>query len=253
MLSFIIIEDERFAYDELKRMIHKLRPDYSLVGWAQSVEQAVELIKMGGFDLIITDIRLADGLCFDVFERQPTDSPIIFTTAYDEYALKAFSLNSIDYLLKPVEESDLKDALDKLERNALVRTGSQRFAEMERTYVSHTRKSRFLVHIGDTYRYVQTSDIAFFFSEDKTTYLCTMAGKQHIIDHSLDYIEPLLDGDTFFRISRNCIANIQTVVRVSKHFGGRLSVSFSVLCPVEAMVSRSRADAFLRWLGGDGR
>lgn len=251
MIHYIIIEDERYAYDELKRMISKLRPDYSLRGWAQSVDQAVELVARGGFDLIVTDIRLSDGLCFDVFERQPTNAPVVFTTAYDEYALKAFSLNSIDYLLKPVDEIDLQDALNKLEMNMIVSTASPRFANMAHTYLSQTRKNRFLIRMGDTFRYVLTADTAFFYSEDKTTWLSTFAGKRHIIDYSLDYIEPLLDSDMFFRISRNCIANIQSVGRVSRYFGGRLSVSFTPECPVEAIVSRSRADAFLRWMGGE--
>lgn len=253
MQRYIIIEDERFAYEELKRMMQKLRPNYCLAGWAQSINEAVELVSRGGYDFIITDIRLADGLCFDVFERQPTNIPVIFTTAYDEYALKAFSLNSIDYLLKPVEEDDLSDALDKLEHNFLVRTGSPRFAEMAQTYISHTQKNRFLIRIGDTYRYVLTADTAFFYSKDKTSCLCTLAGKCHIIDYPLDYIEPLLDRDMFFRISRNCIANIKTVGRVSRYFGGRLKIKFTVDCPVETTVSRSRTEAFLKWMGDDER
>lgn len=249
MTSYIIIEDERCAYDELRRMMRKLRPDYTLAGWAQSVEQAVTLVGNGGFDLIITDIRLADGLCFDVFERRPSNVPVIFTTAYDEYALKAFRLNSVDYLLKPVEEGDLSDALDKLELNMLVRIGSSRYADMAQTYMSHTRKSRFLIRIGDTYRYVLTADAAFFYSEDKTTYLCTFEGKSHIVDYSLDQIEPMLDNDQFFRLSRGCIANIRAVSRVSRFFGGRLSVELSPQCPVKALVSRGRANDFLKWMG----
>lgn len=249
MTSYIIIEDERFAHDELKRMMKKLRPDYQMVGWAQSVEQAVELVKAGGYDLIITDIRLSDGLCFDVFERQHTDAPVIFTTAYDEYAIKAFDLNSIDYLLKPVEEGELADALDKLELNMLVKTNSTRYANMAQNYMSHAHKNRFLIRIGDTYRYVLTTDVALFFSEDKTTYLYTMEGKRYIVDYSLDQIEPMLPGDQFFRLSRACIANIRAIGRVSKYFAGRLSVELTVGNLDKVLVSRNRANDFLTWMG----
>lgn len=251
MKRYIIIEDERFAYEELKRMIQSLRKDYELAGWAQSVEQAVVLVARGDYDFIITDIRLSDGLCFDVFERQPSNAPVIFTTAYDEYALKAFDLNSIDYLLKPVDESDLAVALDKLELNMLTRADSSRYTSMAQTYMSNTHKSRFLIHIGDTYRYVLTTDVALFYSEEKTTYLHTLEGRSYIIDYSLDYIEQVLPQDQFFRLSRACIANIRSIGKVSKFFGGRLSVELLHIDKEREMVSRKRAADFLKWLGGD--
>lgn len=106
MIKYILIEDERFAYEEVKRMMKKLRADYQMSGWAVSIEQAVELLKQENIDLMIVDIRLSDGLSFEIFEQYPVDIPIIFTTAYDEYALKAFKLNSMDYLLKPIDEKN---------------------------------------------------------------------------------------------------------------------------------------------------
>lgn len=250
-MRYLIFEDERFACDELRRMMRILRPSYTLAGWAQDVEQAVELVARGGYDFIITDIRLADGLCFDVFERQPTDAPVIFTTAYDEYAIRAFDLNSIDYLLKPVEEGDLADALGKLERNRLVRTGSPSFAGMAQAYISHTRRSRFLIRIGDTFRYVPTADVTVFLSEDKTTYLCTAGGKRYIVDYSLDQIEPTLPAEQFFRLSRACIANIEAVGKVSRYFGGRLCVELRDGGTGKVIVSRKRAGDFLKWMGGE--
>ena len=115
MVKYLLVEDERFAYEELKRMMQRLRPSWQLAGWAESVEQAVLLLRQGSLDLMIVDIRLSDGLSFEIFEQCPVDLPVIFTTAYDEYAIKAFKVNSIDYLLKPIEESDLEAALCKLE------------------------------------------------------------------------------------------------------------------------------------------
>ena len=111
MVKYLLVEDERFAYEELKRMMQRLRPSWQLAGWAESVEQAVLLLRQGSLDLMIVDIRLSDGLSFEIFEQCPVDLPVIFTTAYDEYAIKAFKVNSIDYLLKPIEESDLEAAL----------------------------------------------------------------------------------------------------------------------------------------------
>lgn len=105
MVKYLLVEDERFAYEELKRMMQRLRPSWQLAGWAESVEQAVLLLRQGSLDLMIVDIRLSDGLSFEIFEQCPVDLPVIFTTAYDEYAIKAFKVNSIDYLLKPIEES----------------------------------------------------------------------------------------------------------------------------------------------------
>lgn len=113
MVKYLLVEDERFAYEELKRMMQRLRPSWQLAGWAESVEQAVLLLRQGSLDLMIVDIRLSDGLSFEIFEQCPVDLPVIFTTAYDEYAIKAFKVNSIDYLLKPIEESDLEAALCK--------------------------------------------------------------------------------------------------------------------------------------------
>lgn len=248
MTKYLIIEDERFAYTELQRMMKKLRPDYTLAGWAKSVEQAVELLSREGFDFLITDIRLGDGLCFEVFERQPTSVPVIFTTAYDEYAIKAFELNSIDYLLKPVEEADLSDALRKLEQHALVRPNSPQYADLAQNYQSHVHKNRFLIRLGDTYRYVLTADVAYFISEDKTTLLCTLEGKRYIIDYSLDQLEPMLPAAQFFRLSRACIANIKSIGRVSKFFGGRLSVALSPKTASDQLVSRSRVTDFLKWM-----
>ena len=127
MIDYVIFEDERFAYEEIKRMMNVLRPDYNLKEWADSVERAVSVLTDGTPDLLIADIRLSDGLCFDVFERKQTHVPVIFTTAYDEFALQAFRVNSVDYLLKPIKENDLERALAKFEANCLTRPTSEQY------------------------------------------------------------------------------------------------------------------------------
>lgn len=165
MVKYLLVEDERFAYEELKRMMQRLRPSWQLAGWAESVEQAVLLLRQGSLDLMIVDIRLSDGLSFEIFEQCPVDLPVIFTTAYDEYAIKAFKVNSIDYLLKPIEESDLEAALCKFEHNSALRSAAPEYRQLELGYLAANKKNRFLVQVGDTFRYVETPDVAFFYSE----------------------------------------------------------------------------------------
>lgn len=250
MKTYMILEDERFAYEEIKRMMESLRPDYALSAWEESVEGAISFLKEHKPDLLLIDIRLSDGLCFDLFARLPIQIPVIFTTAYDEYALQAFRINSIDYLLKPIEEKDLERALKKFEANSLPDLASGKFKDLETSYLSHVKKNRFLVSVGDTFQYVETSDIAFFYSEDKYVYLHTTAGKRYIINYTLEQLEAMLDRRDFFRVSRNCIAHIQAIRKASKYFGGRLRMSFSPECPHEVIVSRSRVADCLRWMDG---
>ena len=216
MVNYMIIEDEPFAYEEMKRMMTILRPGYHLQAWADSVEEALRTLRKAVPDLLLVDIRLSDGLCFDVFERMPVNTPVIFTTAYDEYALRAFRVNG----------------------------------SLMTAYLGSVKKNRFLVSVGDTFRYVDASDIAFFYSEDKYNYLHTFGGKRYIINYSLEQLEAMLERNDFFRVSRSCIAHIKSVRKVSKFFGGRLLVSFSPECPLEVIVSRSRADGFLKWMDG---
>lgn len=250
MIDYAILEDERFAYKEIKRMMNVLRPDYHLKEWADSVERAVSVLTDGTPDLLIADIRLSDGLCFDVFERKQTHVPVIFTTAYDEFALQAFRVNSVDYLLKPIKENDLERALAKFEANCLTRPISEQYKGLEASYLKNVKKNRFLVSVGDTYMYVETSDIAFFYVEDRYVFLHTFSGKRYIADYSLEQLDAMLDRRDFFRLSRNCIAHIKAVRKVSKYFGSRLTVSFSPECPHKVLVSRTRVADCLKWLDG---
>lgn len=250
MIKYLLIEDERFAYEEIKRMMQRLRPDYQLAGWAESVEQAVLLLKQGAIDLIIVDIRLSDGISFEIFEQVQVDAPIIFTTAYDEYAIKAFKVNSIDYLLKPIEEKDLDAALCRFERNNALRAVAPEFRQLQAEYLTKNKKNRFLVQIGDVFQYVETEDIAFFYSEDKYTYLHLFSNKRYIINYPLNQLEYMLDRNAFFRVSRNCISNIKAIKKSSKYFGSRLKLHLSPECPHEVLVSRNRVSDFLQWVDG---
>ena len=167
MMKYLLVEDERFAYEEMKRMMEKLRPDYQLEAWTATVEQTVQFLKHHPVDLMLLDIRLTDGNSFDIFEQIQVTTPVIFTTAYDEHAIQAFKVNSVDYLLKPVEEDDLLAALRKFEQFRVVQSPVTNYRKLEEALMSNCKKNRFLIQKGDAYHYVETSDIAFFYSEEK--------------------------------------------------------------------------------------
>ena len=245
---YIIIEDERLAYEELKRMMALIRPNYTLTGWGQSVEQAVMLLRGGNFDLILLDIQLSDGLCFEIFEQCPSDVAVIFTTAYDDYALKAFKLNSVDYLLKPIDESELNAALEKYERHSTNTGATFDSSRLESSYLSGNGKSRFLVQVGDTFRHVQTEDIAYFYSEDKYVFLHLFTGKRYIINYTLEQLDTLLSQKQFFRVSRNFIVNIRSVNKITKFFAGKMELHLQPEPPQDVMVSRRRSRDFLKWM-----
>ncbi len=251
MTKYLIVEDERFAYEEVKRMFEQLRPDYELVKRTETVGQTVLFLKNNPVDLILMDIQLADGSCFDIFEQIPISTPIIFTTAYDEYAIRAFKVNSIDYLLKPIEEADLLAALNKFEQLHTVRQSVFDYRKMEAAVIgSYRKKNRFLVQVGDVYSYINTTEIAFFYSEDKAVFLHTFSNKRYIVNPTLSQIEQQLDEKIFFRVSRNCIVNIGTVKKISKYFNSRLKLTLQPECPHETLISRERVSDFLKWVDG---
>lgn len=166
MIKYLLVEDERFAYEEMKRMMEKLRPEYQLEAWVTTVEQTVQFLKHHQVDLMLLDIRLTDGNSFDIFEQIQVTTPVIFTTAYDEHAIRAFKVNSVDYLLKPVEEADLQAALSKFEQLRMVQFRMEApslpdYKQLESALMSNCKKNRFLIQKGDAYHYVETADIAF--------------------------------------------------------------------------------------------
>ena len=248
-MKYLIVEDERFAYEELKRMMTELRPDYSLEKRTKTVIDTIAFLKTSTVDLILLDIRLADGNCFEIFNHVEVKTPVIFTTAYDEHAIKAFKLNSIDYLLKPFDEKELESALTKFEN--IFHTDSHKTDPKNFEQILATKnKNRFLISKGDNYHYIETADIAHFYSEDGVVFLHTFQNKRYIINYTLDQLEQQLDSRLFFRVSRNCIGNVKSIENVAKYFNSRLKLSFSPDCPHEVLVSRVRVPDFLKWMDG---
>lgn len=248
-MKYLIVEDERFAYEELKRMMTQLRPDYLLEKQTKTVIDTIAFLKTYTVDLILMDIRLADGNCFEIFNHVEVSTPVIFTTAYDEHAIKAFKVNSIDYLLKPFDEQELAVALTKFDHifhNDTYKNQPKNFEHI----LSLKNKNRFLISKGENYHYIETEDIAHFYSEDGVVFLHTFGDRRYIINYTLDQLEQQLDRRLFFRVSRNCIGNVKAIENVAKYFNSRLKLTFSPQCPHEVLVSRVRVPDFLKWMDG---
>jgi len=248
-MKYLIVEDERFACEELKRMMTKLRPGYILDKQTKTVVDTIGFLKEFTVDLILMDIRLADGNCFEIFNHVEVTTPVIFTTAYDEHAIKAFKLNSIDYLLKPFDENELEKALTKFE-NIFHSSSSPEAPVSYERLLSFKTKNRFLISKGESFHYVETSDIAHFYSEDGVVFLHTFNDRRHIINYTLDQLEQQLDRRLFFRVSRNCIGNVKAIEKVTRYFNSRLKLTFDPTCPHEVLVSRVRVPEFLKWMDG---
>lgn len=250
MTQYLIIEDEPLAYDELRRMMGLLRPDFVMAGWAQTVEQAARLLRQATPDLVLADVQLADGLVWEAFEAAPAETAVIFTTAYDEYAIRAFKLNSIGYLLKPVIEKDLAESLQKYERGLCLHAASPRCERLADTFAPSGLKERFLIRMGDTFRHIGTEDVAYFVSEDKATFLCTAQGRRYVVDYSLDELESQVSPRRFFRASRSFLVSIGAVEKAVRHFGGRMTLKLVPSPEREVQVSRSRVSGLLEWMDG---
>jgi len=250
MTRYAIIENEQYSLQNLQNIVAQLRPDYQLIFTAESVEDTVAwLLSRPAVDVIFMDIELVDGNCFEIFDQVQVVVPIIFTTAYDTFALEAFKVNSVDYLLKPITPEHVERALSKLERAHQHPDYNQLASVMQ----SRNQRQRILTSNGDSYSYVSISDVAFFLSEDKYVFVYTHDGKRHITDYpSLGDLMATLSPDTFFQLSRSMIANINAITGVNKYFNGRLRVHVKAGDNTQtATVSAARKRDFLNWLGGN--
>lgn len=251
-MKAVIIEDEPHARAELKRLLKLCDDSIEVVQELESVKEATAYLeKKPSIDLLFLDIQLSDGLSFDIFNSLKLDKPVIFTTAYNEYAIKAFELNSIDYLLKPIEPEQLEKAITKLKNLHAKETTSSFSGEQLRALLGFEKKqskSRFLVKIGDQFKHVAADDIAFFYADRNTVYLVNNENKKYIVDYRLDDLEAVLDTKFFFRITRGFIVNINAISKVHKYFNSRLLIEVTPAVEEQLLVSRIKVDAFLSWL-----
>lgn len=249
-MEYVIIENEQYAKENLQRMVEAIRPDWHLALASKTVEDSVAFFKRKhNVGLIFMDIELDDGTCFEIFNEVQIATPVIFTTAFDEYALKAFKVNSVDYLLKPVSEQDVKDALHKFE--SLQKQLQVDYGQLEKSFAEMKPHSRILISSGDNYGFVNVDDIAYFVSEDKYVYAHLLNGRRHLTEFSnLSDLMARLDTTRFFQISRNIISSIHSIAKVSKFFTGRLRVTLKSGNEEQVVVvSAARRHKFLDWLG----
>ena len=249
-MRVLIVEDEIMAQNSLIRVLSQNFPDLDVVGTTTSVKGAVSWLKdpENSADIIFMDVELSDGVCFEIFRQVEVKSKVIMTTAYDSYALKAFEAGSIDYLLKPIEITDLKRAVARcrmsggnFDYEALAKALGMGAAKKD-------YKEKYIVRFNDRIVPLQTSNIAFVYSEEKNNYLTTFDGERYVIDSSLDVISDELNPSLFFRISRGCIVNTKAIQSIIKQAGGRLLIKSNPPASFEMTVSRSRVDDFLEWL-----
>lgn len=247
-MRFIIIEDEQLSAKRLRSMVEEIRPTYEFVAKFDSVESATISLPVLDYDLIFMDIQLADGISFDIFDQIKVDKPIVFTTAYDEYALKAFKTNSVDYLLKPLAPKELEEALAKFERNqAKSEVIPTDFDQLVKS-LQPSGKERFVVKVGDHIKTIQSSDIQLIYSQDKGTYLFTASGKRFLVDYTLDKVEGLLDASQFFRVSRKFIVNLNHIKDIIVFTNSRLEVRIDHFDEDQIIVARERVGEFKSWL-----
>jgi DNA-binding LytR/AlgR family response regulator len=257
-MRVLIVEDEEQAAKRLALLIGEVLPSAEIFGPLDSISETVShLSKVSDYDLIFMDIQLADGKSFSVFDQCRILTPVIFTTAYDEYALKAFELNSVDYLLKPVKREKLKLSLDKFQKLKEYYRGEDsntRLYEILKSFRgpdTTTYKDRFLVSRGDSMIPFKVEEIACFFAEEKAVFLLTHDNKRHIIPYSIEELSEKLDPKLFFRVNRQYILSSESIRKVYNHFNFKLKVELKADPKAEILVSRSKTADFKAWMNGE--
>ena len=250
MTRVLIIEDEHYAAQKLIRQLTNIDPEIEVLEILDSVDNSIKWLKENNADLIFLDIHLGDNLSFKIFEKLDIKIPIIFTTAYDQYAIKAFKLNSIDYLLKPVNKTELQNSLEKYhERKMQTQSFDYRslISAMQSGEKSEHQK-RFMVYFGDRVQSIPAEEVAYFFAEGKYAYLVSNENKEFIIDYTLEKLDSLLDPEVCFRINRQFIISIHSIREMITYTKGRLKIELEPKAKKEAIVSIEKASEFKRWL-----
>ncbi|MDX1270847.1 LytTR family DNA-binding domain-containing protein [Bizionia paragorgiae] len=250
-MKVLIVEDEKPSARRLQRMLEKM--DIEVNTMLHSVEESIAWFKENSHpDLIFLDIQLSDGLSFEIFEAVSISSAIIFTTAYDEYALKAFKLNSIDYLLKPIDQDELEAAVNKyktrLPEKQHVTLDFNAIKQLLVNPIERSYKKRFSVKVGQHLKLIHSDDIECVYSENKGTYLYTTQGRNYLIDTSLEDLEFELEPHVFFRVNRKFYVNINAIKDMVSYTNSRLEIKLNTYNDYEIIVARERVKAFKNWL-----
>src|ERR1035437_563211 len=248
-MKVLIIEDEQPASQKLIRLLGEIDLKIEIMDVLKSVEEAINWFsEHPDPELIFMDIQLEDGICFEIFESCSIKTPVIFTTAYNEYSLKAFKVNSVDYLLKPIIPEELKNAIDKFKK---VHSHNDDFAKIESiiNQLKPKTKERFLIKVGEHYRSVQISSINCFYIKERCNFINVDNGKNYAIDYSLDKVELMIDSKLFFRVNRNFIINFSSIHDIIVYSSNRLKIILSNWTENDdIMVSRERVTDFKNWM-----
>ncbi len=250
-MKILIIEDEPAAARRLQKLLNDINPGYEIAGVLSSIESAVEWFNNNPEpDLILMDIHLADGSSFDIFEKVNIHSAVIFATAYDEYALKAFKVSAIDYLLKPIKQSDLENALQKINsRDKKEDANDDLINKLEEAGFIRKAK-RLLVKLGQTIKLIDLDQVAYFYSKDKISVAVLPGNKRYPLDQSLDQIEHMVDPLHFFRINRQFIVKMESIDEMIAYSKSRVKLKLNPVTEEDAIVSKERSPEFKKWLIG---
>lgn len=247
-MKAIILEDEPRATNHLERLLAKVAPNMVVVARLESVRDGVKYLQNNPEpDLIFSDIQLADGLSFEIYNQVEVRCPIVFTTAYDHYAIEAFNTNGIDYLLKPIEEERLLKAIEKANHFS-PGLALEKLLAINKAFTEKIYKSRFMVKIGDKIRSIPVEEIQVFFSQEKATFIKTSDKRTYCIDYALDQLEPMLDAEKYFRINRKYIVSIDACSNILAWTNSRLRLKIDGIDDPDIIVARERVQEFKNWL-----
>lgn len=249
-MNVLIFEDERHTANRLSKLLKECDDSISIVGTIGSVKEGISWLNKNQFpDLIFQDIILSDGNCFDIFDAVELTTPIIFTTAFSEYALRSFQVNSIDYIVKPYDIRDIQKALQKFKKfKGVFQPPEKQLLEEILTISSITPKKRFLIKSGDSYSTINSSDIAYLVWEDGVTFATLFNNKRYIVDYSIVDLSGQMESSEFFQINRKIIISIDSVKSINSWFNSRLKIELTPTSESEIIVSRERVSNFKQWL-----
>jgi two-component system, LytTR family, response regulator LytT len=258
-MKVLIIEDEELAVKKLQKTLASVDATAEVVGVTDSIRSSVSWLQQNPSpDLILMDIELADGQSFEIFDKVDVKSTVIFTTSYDEYALKAFKVNSIDYLLKPIQKEDLHAALEKLKGLKSLYSNTSGapslnvdslVKELQQKLQPKEYRKRFLVKHAQKLVSVDVEEIAYFYSDGRLNFFKTTDNRKFVVDYTMDDLEEMLDPDQFFRISRAFYVAVNSIDQIHDYFGNRLLLNLKPVVDKEAIVSREKVTDFKKWMG----
>lgn len=250
-MKVVIIEDEHLAAEKLERYLLKYNPSVEVVSQPVSIEASVEWFQNNeNYDVVFMDIQLTDGLSFEIFHQVKINKPVIFTTAFDEYAIDAFKVNSVDYILKPITFTDVSKAMNKMKSMQELFGINTAVESVEKMIGKKKLKDRFLVRLGNHIHSIKSENIALFYAEGRTVYLVTNENKKFILDYKLEDLNEVLDTTSFYRVNRTFIVNINTIQDVIVYSNNRLKITPKIRVDKEIIVSREKVSIFKRWFEG---